>query len=256
MRQSRGDNATQGEARPEVFTSAAAPGAASKAPALVDAQRHVPDAHRLVVRAPLVVEEGNGRLRIHPHRIVQPQGAYLRAELAGGSIRGVRQDDSLGNAVGHGPVNHLHSQLGLGLEGDVLGDSGLLAASSAVGPGLGQVQLEVDGEVLGTSGDAEADANLAVGDFSRRAGVLSLHSHRMLALFEEAGVIDNPGFHGLALRHGGKGVPGSLPAHLPVAPAGVDGEVQQSLVHRVRLAGVRAGTGRNRLDALALPVPE
>jgi hypothetical protein len=78
--------------------------------------------------------------------------------------------------------------------------------------------------VLGTGGDAEADANLAVGDFSRRAGVLSLHSHRMLALFEEAGVVDNPGFHGLALRHGGEGVPGGLPAYIPVAPHGIDGE--------------------------------
>jgi hypothetical protein len=43
---SSGDDATQGEARPELLTGAAAPGAASKAPALVDAQRHVLDARR------------------------------------------------------------------------------------------------------------------------------------------------------------------------------------------------------------------
>ena len=32
--------------------------------------------------------------------------------------------------------------------------------------------------------------------------------------------------------------------------------MQQSLVHRIRLRGVRAGTSRNGFDALALPISE
>jgi hypothetical protein len=161
---SRGDHATQGEARPELLTGAAAPGAASKTPVLVDAQGHPLDTHRLAARTPLVVKKAKGRLGLYAYCIVQPQGANLRAKFPGGSIREVRQDDPFGNAVRHGPANHLHSQLGLGLEGNVLGNSGLLATSGVVVPGFGQVQLEVDGEVLGPGGDAEADANLAVGD--------------------------------------------------------------------------------------------
>ncbi|WP_395854275.1 hypothetical protein [Cystobacter fuscus] len=63
---SGGDDATQGKARPEFLTGAAAPGTASKAPTLVDARSHVLDAHRLAVRAPLVVEEGDSCLRLYP----------------------------------------------------------------------------------------------------------------------------------------------------------------------------------------------
>jgi hypothetical protein len=60
----------------------------------------------------------------------------------------------------------------------------------------------------------------------------------MLALFEKARIVDNPGFDGLALRQALQGVAGGLPTNLSVAPARVDGEVQQSLVQCIDLAGV------------------
>jgi hypothetical protein len=40
-----------------------------------------------------------------------------------------------------------------------------------------------------------------VGYFARRAGVLPLHAHRVLALLEEADVVHNPHFHRLASSH-------------------------------------------------------
>src|SRR5689334_11321065 len=43
---------------------------------------------------------------------------------------------------------------------------------------------------------------------------------------------------------------------LRVAPARVDGEVEQSLVHCIGLAGVGASTSCNGLDALALSVSQ
>jgi hypothetical protein len=71
----------------------------------------------------------------------------------------------------------------------------------------------------------------------------------MLALLEKACVVDNPSLHGFALRHRGKGIPGSLSAHLPIAPSRVDGEMQQTPMHRILFPGIGACTGGNGLDA-------
>jgi hypothetical protein len=99
-------------------------------------------------------------------------------------------------------------------------------------------------------------ATLAISDLPRGAGILPLHTHGMLALLEEARVVDNPNLHGFALRHGGNGVLGRLSAHLPVAPPGVDGEVKQTLMHGIRFRGIGACTSRDGLDAFALPVSQ
>ena len=180
----------------------------------------------------------------------------MRSELAGTAVGGVPQDEARRDTVSHGPVNHLQRQLGFRFEGDVGGDAGLAAASRVVGPALGQIQLEVEGQVLGPSGDTEADAHLAVGHFARRAGGLPLHPHRMLVLLEEAGVVHNPHLHRLASSHLLQRVLHRHPPHLPVAPLRVHGEVQQPLVHGIHPSGVRACASGDGFDALSFPVSQ
>jgi hypothetical protein len=67
-----------------------------------------------------------------------------------------------------------------------------------LGPTSGQIQRTVDeGVPLGT-GVREKDANLAVGDLSRRAAVLGLNPHRLIPFLQEPGLIDHQ--HGLLIR--------------------------------------------------------
>src|SRR6266567_994421 len=46
----------------------------------------------------------------------------------------------------------------------------------SLGPALGQIQFEIDWQMLRLGRDAEADGELAVGDFTDGAGVLTLHT--------------------------------------------------------------------------------
>ena len=74
----------------------------------------------------------------------------------------------------------------------------------------------------------------------------------MAALLEKSGVIDDPGFHGLALDHRIDGVVRGHPAHGLVVPRSGTDEVEEPLmgcVHLLRIATHQGGYG---LDALAL----
>ena len=89
----------------------------------------------------------------------------------------------------HRPRQHLLGELRLGVEGDLLGDVRLGAASGVGGPLLGQVQLPVDQRPPPWAGVGEEHPDLAVLDPPGGARVLALHPGRLGALLEEPGLI-------------------------------------------------------------------
>src|SRR6266536_6483268 len=110
--------------------------------------------------------------------------------------------------------------------------------------------------MLGSGGDAQTDAELAVGDLSRRAGVLTLNPDGMAALLDEPGVIDDPRLDRLALRHRIQRVASSFTADALIAPRRVSGEVKKPLMSCIRPLRIRTGSRGNRLDTLPLTVAE
>jgi hypothetical protein len=161
-----GDDSTQGKACRQILFGAFAPGAASKAIALVDGCGQLRDAQGFTSRASLFIQQVNCGVGKDSDGVVQSQRAHALTELTGTAIGGIPQHHPWRNTLFHGPPDHLEGQLGLGLESDFGRDARLRAALRAVGPTGGQVQLEVDGQVLGARGDAEADAHLTVGDLA------------------------------------------------------------------------------------------
>jgi len=110
--------------------------------------------------------------------------------------------------------------------------------------------------MVGAGGEGEADADLAIGDLARGAGVLTLNADRVLALFEPAAVVDDPVFDRLALGQGVERAVGSDKADIAIAPVGIDHEVTEPLMQSIGLGGIGAGAGGDRLDALALGIAE
>ena len=148
--------------------------------------------------------------------------------------------------------NMSSARLRLGLKCDVVGNARLGAARGIVGPALGQIQLEVDGDVLLRRRDRQADADLAVRDLAGRAGVLALHADRVLALLEKAGVVDDPGpRHGRAAHRFERVARGGQP-HRVVVPRRVGDELLQALMRCIHVRDARARARRDRLHALAL----
>ena len=138
----------------------------------------------------------------------------------------------------------------------MIGNAALCATFGIVGPGARQVELEVDGQMLRTRGEREADADLAIGDLARGAGVLPLDADGVFALLEPAGVVDDPIFDGLALGQRAEGIIRGDQPRLVVIPLRIDHEMAKPLVQGVCLLGIRAAAGGNRLHALALAVAE
>jgi hypothetical protein len=64
-------------------------------------------------------------------------------------------------------------------------------AGRIVGPGLGQVERAVDEGMAVPRHVGREDADLAIGDLARRAGVLSPNATGGLALLEKAGLVDH-----------------------------------------------------------------
>jgi hypothetical protein len=133
-------------------------------------------------------------------------------------------------------------------------DPRLKPALSAIGPGLRQIERETDRQVLGSSGQGQAHAHLAVGDLAGRARVLALHADRMGALFEPPSVVDDPILNRFSLDHRRDGVLGSLASHGMVIPGRVDEEVAQSLRERISLTRITAGTRCDGLNTLSVAV--
>ncbi len=97
---------------------------------------------------------------------------------------------------------------------------------------------------------AERHRNMAVGDLARAARALPLHSDRVLGLFQEARVVDDPCSNRLPQRHRREPMTGSNTMNLTITPRGVRREVQEPLMPH--LAFHRAGAHRRRERAADL----
>jgi hypothetical protein len=97
-----------------------------------------------------------------------------------------------------GAGQHPGGQGRLGGKADLLGDAGRPAAVRVLEPASGHIQLPVDHGVPGLTGVQEVDGDLGVLDPSGGAGVLTLHPHRLTALLEIAGLVDDQHRLGIA----------------------------------------------------------
>src|SRR6266496_3691176 len=244
------------EAGGEILLGRLPPSAAAEATPGFDSQREVAYADRVSSAARVRIEDPHDRLGVDADSVVEGQIAQPFPEVTRGAVGRVSQDDSTRQAVLDGATDHGEPELRLGLELYRIGDARLFPSRRTLGPALRQVELEIDWHVLGARGDAEADANLAVGDLAGRARVLALHADRMNALLEEAGVVEDPGFDGLTFRHGSERVLRRNPTHLQVAPPRAADKVQEPLMGSVHLLRAATHEGGHGLDALALGAAE
>ena len=122
-----------------------------------------------------------------------PLAALLQAgqEVRVVAVVGVGGHAGLAHAPGLGPVQQVQGDLRLGLEGDLLGHLGLLAAVGVVGPVLGQVEPGGDRPGEGALGVVAVDGDLAVAGLAQGAGVLPGDADGALALLGEAGVVED-----------------------------------------------------------------
>ncbi len=194
-------DADEGEARLELGARAISPGHAPERLAREGGDKLL---HRLALGVDAIdaVETDDAEGRQHADGEVEPQLPNTVAKLRTVAVRAVGQHDASRSPIANGALDHLERELDLGLERDIVGDARLVSALPVIGPHFGQVQVEVDGDLLGTRRDGQADADLAVGDLARRAGVLSLNADRMGTLLEEPRVVDDPRRDRLSLLDG------------------------------------------------------
>src|SRR5437867_2953083 len=106
------------------------------------------------------------------------------------------------------------------------------------------------GHVGRTRRDAQADGDLAVGDFARGPGVLPLDTDGVRPLFEETRVVDDPRTERLLARDRVNRVARCDAPHRPVLPRRIAKETQQPMVCRLALPRVRRRRGGDRLGTL------
>src|SRR5579859_939061 len=248
-------DANKGEARLQLAARPVAPGESAECLARECSDQLL---HKLALGVDSVesVEANDAQSGQHAHGEVEPHLAKTVAKIRAIPVCAVGQENATRDSVAYGALDHLERELDLGLERDLVGDSRLGAANGVVGPHLGQVELEVHGDLLGARRDRQAHADLAVGDLAGRAGVLALNADRVRALLEKPRVVDDPRGHWLSLLHRLDGVACGLQPHGSVVPMAARQEVQQLLVDIVSLLRRATSAGRDRLGALALAVAE
>ena len=114
-----------------------------------------------------------------------------RQEIGVVAVVAVGGHGRVADAQFSGVIEQGQGNLGLGLERDVLGHLGLLAAGLIEGPLLGQIQPCGDGPGQGAFGVVTVDGHLAVARLAQGAGVLPLHADGALTLLGEAGVVED-----------------------------------------------------------------
>src|SRR4051795_11064456 len=127
-----------------------------------------------------------------------PQGAV-------GAVDAVPRHPRARHARVQRPLQHRRPELRLRGEGDLLRHAGPGAAARVARPALRQVERAVDQGVALEAGVAEEDADLAVLDPARGAGVLPLHARRLGPLLHEPGLVEHQHGAGIAemLHHAG-----------------------------------------------------
>src|SRR3954467_9688128 len=135
----------------------------------------------------------------------------------------------------------IERNLGLGLEGDRLGHTGLLAPGWIINPLLRQVEAIGDRQAGRAIGKRERHGHLAIVLLAELAAILARHPDRVPALLGEAGIVDDPGLDGPSTLDGRqdqvahRGEPGRI------RPRRLTNEMQQRLV-----LGGNPGRGRDR----------
>src|SRR5687768_6354226 len=89
------------------------------------------------------------------------------------------------------PPEHLFGEFGLGAHPDLLWYSSLFASLLVFGPLLGQIQLAVDESLTPIGSVGQEHSHLAVLRLACGAGVLALDPDALLALLDEARLIDD-----------------------------------------------------------------
>jgi len=177
----------------------------------------------------------DSKIPLHPDHVRQTPPAQLETELGGDAVPGISHDDQRWDGgPGLDLIDHLEAQLPLAAEGSVGGDPGLLCPEGILDPALRQVELEVEGKAPFLGGVVQAHPDLAVADLAEGAGVLPGHAHGMLALFGEAGVVEEPGCPGAEVRH-------HLLSELPSERLPIPGALADELLEGLFIATILLG---------------
>src|SRR6516225_8414921 len=128
------------------------------------------------------------------NHIAEAQFAHASAQLGVGTVARIVQHDTARYAGRAGSAELIERNLRLGLEFDLLGNTRLLAALGILGPFLRQIQPIGDRQAGMFIGNRQRHSDLAVGLLAQLPAILMFHPHRVLALFGEARVINDPHF--------------------------------------------------------------
>jgi len=170
---------------------------------------------------PVAGARGGGRGRVHPCGIGLAWPGHPH-------FRGAVDADGVVETVGHEAVAELHRRaIRRVRENDLAGQLVIESADHR--------------DMLHPRSDAQADADLAIGDLACRARVLPLHSDRMRPLPEEAGVINDPGRHRRVLGHRGDRMTRSLPPNGLIRPQALSEEMEEPILRALRAVRVTAG---------------
>jgi hypothetical protein len=155
------------------------------------AQRQLLDAHA-PLRRPLLGRRNHFDRRHDAGHIAEPQRADATAQLAVGTVARIEQHDAERHARRAGRTDLLERDLGLGFKLDRRGNMRLLATRRGLGPVPRQIQPIGDRQAGMMIGDRQRHRHLTIGLFAELAAILVMHADRVLALFGERRVIDNP----------------------------------------------------------------
>ena len=121
---------------------------------------------------------------LHPERI------EFATKLCDRSVGAVGKDRSA-QAACASAADHLERHLPLRTIAIFSGYSALFPSCSIVGPRLRQIKIRIDAEHAPIDLILERDGDLAVADLAEGPAVLAGHAHRVLALLDETGVVDD-----------------------------------------------------------------
>ena len=127
---------------------------------------------------------------------MEPKRGDVGAQLRIAAIAGIHEDDPAWQAGFGSRTDLIERNLGLGLEGHLLGHTGLLAPGWIIRPLLRQVEAIGDRQAGRAIGKRERHSHLAIVLLAELSAILTRHPHRVPALLGEAGIVDDPGLDG------------------------------------------------------------
>src|SRR5450631_904695 len=188
--------------------------------------------------------------RLNAGDIGHSQRCHAGAQPGVNSIGGVHQCDPAGQAGLARPPYLLERDLRLGLEADIRRHTCLLPTRSIFGPLLRQIQPVGHRQAGVVVCNRQRYGHLTIGLLAELPAILMLDAHRMLSLFGEARIVDDPRLDRPVLLHRGQHHLAHLGQHFLIRPGRDTDKVKQRLVLRRRPC--RSRLRRHRLHTLAL----